>query len=87
MTRNLIVSLLSHCFIMLMVYLKEVVHCDLYLQSSVVTRFYLKCNKKKIIKYYTITLLLLVIGLSGVQLENTKFCYQLIITITEFVIF
>ena len=60
MTRNLIVSLLSNCLklIMLMVYLKEVVHGDLYLQSSVVTRFYLKCNKKKniikILYYYVI---------------------------------
>ena len=66
MTRNLIVSLLSNCLIMLMVYLKEVVHCDLYLQSSVVTRFYLKCNED-MIKYYTILSLIMVIGLSGVQ--------------------
>ena len=68
MTRNLIVSLPSNCLIMLMVYLKEVVHCDLYLQSSVVTRLYLKCNKKKniikILYYYVIKM---VIGLSGVQ--------------------
>ena len=57
MTRNLIDSLLSHCLMMLMVYLKEVVHCDLYLQSSVVTRFYLKCKEKKkdkILYYYVI---------------------------------
>ena len=66
MTRNLIVSLLSNWLIMLMVYLKEVVHCDLYLQSSVVTRFYLKCNED-MIKYYTILSLIMVIGLSGVQ--------------------
>ena len=57
MTRNLIVSLLSNCLIMMMVYLKEVVHCDLYLQSSVITRFYLKCNEEKndkILYYFVI---------------------------------